>query len=182
MFGLMTGFELRYYLRQPSFYVTSILFFLLAFFATASDNVQIGGGGEVWGNGPFAITRTITTMLIFSMFLVVNFVSSAALRNHAVSTRHSEPQNRALALEQVATRIDTLLGAGTNAPETPRPTPAAEATVQVVELIAPPALETAPIGAEGDATQAQAPVAPPAFPPVGTVPAESLSQASKLMP
>ena len=82
MFLQMIRFEWRYYRRQPSFYVTSILFFLLAFFATASDNVQIGGGGEVWGNGPFAITRTITTMLIFSMFLVVNFVSSTALRNH----------------------------------------------------------------------------------------------------
>ena len=83
MFLQMIRFEWRYYQRQPSFYVTSLLFFLLAFFATASDNVQIGGGGEIWGNGPFAITRTITTMLIFSMFLVVNFVSSTALRNHA---------------------------------------------------------------------------------------------------
>lgn len=82
MFLQMIRFEWRYYRRQPSFYITSILFFLLAFFATASDNVQIGGGGEVWGNGPFAITRTVTTMLIFSMFLVVNFVSSTALRNH----------------------------------------------------------------------------------------------------
>ena len=83
MFLQMIRFEWRYYQRQPSFYITSLLFFLLAFFATASDNVQIGGGGEVWGNGPFAITRTITTMLIFSMFLVVNFISSTALRNHA---------------------------------------------------------------------------------------------------
>ena len=55
MFLQMIRFEWRYYRRQPSFYVTSILFFLLAFFATASDNVQIGGGGEVWGNGPFGV-------------------------------------------------------------------------------------------------------------------------------
>ena len=45
MFLQMIRFEWRYYQRQPSFYVTALLFFLLAFFATASDNVQIGGGG-----------------------------------------------------------------------------------------------------------------------------------------
>ncbi len=84
MFLQMIRFEWRYYQRQPSFYVTALLFFLLAFFATASDNVQIGGGGvgEVWANGPFVVTRTVSVMLIFAMFLVVNFVSSTALRNH----------------------------------------------------------------------------------------------------
>ena len=82
MFLQMIRFEWRYYQRQPSFYITSLLFFLLAFFATASDNVQIGGGGEVWGNGPFAITRTITTMLIFSMLpsAALTLLASSAIR------------------------------------------------------------------------------------------------------
>jgi len=74
-------FEWRYYLRQPSFYVTSFLFFLMTFLAASSESVQIGGGGEVLGNGPFSVIRTLVTMLIFSMFLVVNFVGSTAIRN-----------------------------------------------------------------------------------------------------
>ena len=61
-------FEWRYYLRQPSFYVTSLLFFLMTFLAASSESIQIGGGGEVLGNGPFSVIRTLVTMLIFSMF------------------------------------------------------------------------------------------------------------------
>jgi len=83
MFWQLIRFEWRYYLRQPSFYVTSLLFFLMTFFAASSESVQIGGGGEVWGNGPFAISQTLLIMSIFAMFLVVNFVGSTALRNNA---------------------------------------------------------------------------------------------------
>jgi hypothetical protein len=83
MLWQLIRFEWRYYLRQPSFYVTSLLFFLMTFFAASSESVQIGGGGEVWGNGPFAISQTLLVMSIFSMFLVVNFVGSTALRNNA---------------------------------------------------------------------------------------------------
>jgi len=83
MLWQLIRFEWRYYLRQPSFYVTSLLFFLMTFFAASSESVQIGGGGEVWGNGPFAINQTVLIMSIFAMFLVVNFVGSTALRNHS---------------------------------------------------------------------------------------------------
>ncbi len=81
MFGLMTRFELSYYLRQPSFYVVSLLLFLISFLSVASDNVTIGGGGEVFKNGPFAIGQTLLTLSLFAMFLVVNFVGSSAVRN-----------------------------------------------------------------------------------------------------
>lgn len=81
MFALMTRFELRYYLRQPSFYVVSLLLFLISFLSVASDNVSIGGGGEVFKNGPYAIGQTLLTLSIFAMFLVVNFVGSSAVRN-----------------------------------------------------------------------------------------------------
>ena len=81
MLGKMFLFEWRYFLRQPSFIVTSAIFFLLTFFATVSDNVQIGGGGNVLYNGPFSIAQTVLIMAIFAMFLVVNFVASTATRN-----------------------------------------------------------------------------------------------------
>jgi len=77
----MFAFEWRYFTRQPSFYVTSLIFFLLTFFATISENVQIGGGGNVLYNGPFSIAQTLLIMGLFAMFLVVNFVASTATRN-----------------------------------------------------------------------------------------------------
>lgn len=81
MFTLMTRFELRYFLRQPSFYVTSLILFLISFLSIASNNVSIGGGGEVFKNSPFAIAITLVTLSLFAMFLVVNFVGSSAVRN-----------------------------------------------------------------------------------------------------
>lgn len=81
MLTRMFLFEWRYFVRQPSFYVTSFIFFLLTFFATVSDNVQIGGGGNVLYNGPFSIAQTLNIMGIFAMFLVVNFVANTATRN-----------------------------------------------------------------------------------------------------
>lgn len=77
----MFVFEWRYFTKQPSFYVTSLIFFFLTFFATVSENVQIGGGGNVLYNGPFSIAQTLLIMSLFAMFLVVNFVANTAIRN-----------------------------------------------------------------------------------------------------
>lgn len=81
MFSSMLHFELRYFLRQPSFYVVSLILFFISFFSVASNNVVIGGGGEVFKNSPFSIAQTLLILSIFAMFLVVNFVGSAAVRN-----------------------------------------------------------------------------------------------------
>ncbi|MFB2718386.1 ABC transporter permease/M1 family aminopeptidase [Shewanella xiamenensis] len=78
----MLRFEWRYYLRQPSFYVVSFLLFLMSFLSVASNNIQIGSGGEVLKNSPFGISQTLLIMGLISMFAVVNFVGSTAIRNH----------------------------------------------------------------------------------------------------
>ncbi|GAA4887718.1 ABC transporter permease/M1 family aminopeptidase [Ferrimonas pelagia] len=83
MLSKMIAFEWRYFTRQPSFYITYLMFFLLAFFALASDNVQIGAGGNIHGNSPYAIAQILSTLGIFAMFVVVNFVGTTATRNHA---------------------------------------------------------------------------------------------------
>ncbi|MFY8275320.1 ABC transporter permease/M1 family aminopeptidase [Pseudoalteromonas sp. SSDWG2] len=83
----MLTFELRYFIRQPSFYVCSLLFFLLSFLATVSDNVQIGGS-NVNANSPYTIMMVIAVMLIFGLFAVVNFIASSTIRNE--SERMSE--------------------------------------------------------------------------------------------
>lgn len=81
MFTKMLGFEWRYFVRQPSFIVTCLVFFLLPFLAMVSDNVRIGSGGNVLFNSPFAIAQTLLIFGVFGMFLVVNFVANTAVRN-----------------------------------------------------------------------------------------------------
>jgi ABC-2 type transport system permease protein len=81
MFTKMLGFEWRYFTRQPSFIVTCLVFFLLPFLAITIEQVQIGSGGNVLFNSPFAVTQILLILGIFSMFMVVNFVANTATRN-----------------------------------------------------------------------------------------------------
>jgi ABC-type transport system involved in multi-copper enzyme maturation permease subunit len=75
-------FELRYQLGSPAFWVTSILFFLLAFGAAASDNISIGGeGGNVLVNSPFTIALTCLVMSVFAVFIVTAFVANVVIRD-----------------------------------------------------------------------------------------------------
>ena len=82
MFTQMLKFEWRYFTRQPSFIVTCLVFFLLPYLAITIDQVQIGSGGNVLFNSPFAVTQIILILSIFAMFMVVNFVAGTATRNH----------------------------------------------------------------------------------------------------
>ncbi|MBM7072646.1 ABC transporter permease [Shewanella sp. 202IG2-18] len=82
MFLSSLTFEWRYYIRQPSFYVVATLFFLLSFLSVASNNVVIGGGGEVMKNSAYNVALAVTVMTFIAMFAVVNFIGSTAIRNH----------------------------------------------------------------------------------------------------
>lgn len=86
MLAKMFLFEWRYFRRQPSFYVTSAIFFLFGFLYVTSDVLQIGGNTKL--NGPYGISLIMLSMTLFAMFLVVNFVANTALRND--STQMSE--------------------------------------------------------------------------------------------
>jgi len=80
MFFKMLAFELRYFVRQPSFYVTSLIFFFMAFFISSSSKFPLGGA-NVHMNSPFSIMLLTVTFCTLAMFLVVNFVASSAIRN-----------------------------------------------------------------------------------------------------
>lgn len=82
MFTKMLGFEWRYFTRQPSFIVTCLVFLLLPFLAMTVDQIQIGSGGNVLFNSPFAVAQTLLIFGLFGMFMVVNFVAGTATRNH----------------------------------------------------------------------------------------------------
>ncbi|MEZ7492911.1 M1 family aminopeptidase [Pseudoalteromonas distincta] len=80
MFFNMLAFELRYFMRQPSFYVTSLIFFFMAFFISSSSKFPLGGA-NVHMNSPYTIMVLTVTFCTLAMFLVVNFVASSAIRN-----------------------------------------------------------------------------------------------------
>jgi ABC-2 type transport system permease protein len=82
MLSNMLKFEWRYFTRQPSFIVTCLVFLLLPYLAITFDGVQIGGGGNVTKNSPFAIAQILLILSIFSMFVVVNFIGNTATRDH----------------------------------------------------------------------------------------------------
>ena len=50
MFRKIAAFELRYQLRQPIFWIATLIFFALVFGAVGIDRVQIGSGGNVHKN------------------------------------------------------------------------------------------------------------------------------------
>jgi ABC-2 type transport system permease protein len=81
MFLKMLAFEWRYYIKQPSFIVTCLVFFLLPFLTMTIEEVTAGGGGNTHLNSPYVIANTMLTFGLFAMFVVVNFVANTASRN-----------------------------------------------------------------------------------------------------
>jgi len=81
VFGAVAAFELRYQLKSPAFWVTFVIFMLLTFAAVASDNVQIGSGGNVLVNSPYAIAQTHLVMSIFAIFIMTAFVANVVIRD-----------------------------------------------------------------------------------------------------
>src|SRR5688500_7574627 len=80
LFGI-TRFEIRYQLRNPVFWVSIAIFFLLGFGLTASENVSIGTPGSVHENSPFAIATATAILTLFYLFVVTAFVANAIVRD-----------------------------------------------------------------------------------------------------
>ena len=75
--------ELKYTLKQPMVYIFIFILALMEFFATVSDNVQVGGAiGNVYRNSPYTITIHVTVFCVFSLLMAVAFFNNAALRDH----------------------------------------------------------------------------------------------------
>ncbi|MEN9626929.1 MAG: hypothetical protein RJA10_155, partial [Pseudomonadota bacterium] len=81
MFFQIATFELRFQLRSPVFWVGAMLFFLLAFGATTSENIQIGARGNVLVNAPFILLQTLGIFGVFGIFVSTAFVAGAVIRD-----------------------------------------------------------------------------------------------------
>lgn len=74
-------FELRYQLRNPVFWVSAALFFLLGFGSSASANVTLGTPGSVHENAPYAIVFGLALLTVFYLFVITSFVANAIIRD-----------------------------------------------------------------------------------------------------
>ena len=81
MFFKIAGFEFRYQLRQPIFWVAVVLFAVLAFGSVASDNIQIGSSDNIHKNAAFAICLTTAFFALIFMFVVTAFVANVITRD-----------------------------------------------------------------------------------------------------
>ncbi len=75
-------FDLDYQLRQPLLWVCALFLGLIAFGATTSDAVQVGGAiGNVNRNAPVVVVQLLAAFTLVSMFLVTIFIAGAVLRD-----------------------------------------------------------------------------------------------------
>ena len=75
-------FELRMRLRQPAVYLFALLFALMAFGATASDVVQVGGaGGQTKVDSPYVITQLVGVFCLLAVLIVTAFTAGAIVRD-----------------------------------------------------------------------------------------------------
>ena len=80
IFGI-GGFEIRYQLRNPVFWVAVAIFFLIGFGITASENVRLGTPGAVHENAPYAIAVATAVLSLFYLFVITAFVANAIVRD-----------------------------------------------------------------------------------------------------
>nr|MDQ3078277.1 ABC transporter permease [Pseudomonadota bacterium] len=106
LFGI-AGFEIRYQLKNPVFWVSVAIFFLLGFGLSASENVSIGTPGAVHENSPFAIAIATGAMSLFYLFVVTAFVANAIVRDE---TSGFAPMVRATSVTRVQFVIGRFLG------------------------------------------------------------------------
>ena len=81
MFAKIAGFEFRYQLKNPLFWVAVILFGLLSFGLVASENISIGSGGNIHKNAAAAIVTANIAFAGFFMFISTAFVAGVVTRD-----------------------------------------------------------------------------------------------------
>ncbi len=81
MFASIAGFEFRYQIRQPVFWVSAILFALLSFGLVASDNVSLGTNTSIKENSPYAVMLAAIAFSQFFMFVTTAFVANVVVRD-----------------------------------------------------------------------------------------------------
>ena len=83
MWKTFFSFDLRYHLRQPLLWLSTLPLMLLAFASAGSDTARIGGSiGNAHLNAPVVIVNQMGVLSIMALFLVTFFVAGALLRDN----------------------------------------------------------------------------------------------------
>lgn len=77
----LAGFEIRYQLRNPVFWASIAIFFLIGFGLSASSNVSLGGTNGVHENAPYIVTLAMAVLGLFYLFVITSFVANAVVRD-----------------------------------------------------------------------------------------------------
>jgi aminopeptidase N len=80
MFLRVAGFELRYQLRNPVFWIAVTLFASLVFAATIGP-ASIGEGQRVHKNAPYKVAQLYSMLSVLYMFVSAAFVANAIVRD-----------------------------------------------------------------------------------------------------
>ena len=82
MFLQIAGFEFRYQVRSPVFWVAVLLFGLLAFAAIAVDQIHVGGdNSNIHRNAPFTVAMLHLVLSVFYMFASTAIVANVVVRD-----------------------------------------------------------------------------------------------------
>ena len=87
MFLTVFLFELRYQLRRPVTWLFVVLFFLLAFFATASEGFMGIGTGQIHRNAPFVLATAIGVLTAIGQVITTALAGTAVLRDAQLGTQ-----------------------------------------------------------------------------------------------
>jgi ABC-2 type transport system permease protein len=87
MFWEFFRFDLKLQLRAPFLWIGAVLFALLAFGATCSDAVRVGGSiGNVYRNAPVVIIQFLLVFSILGMLVLASTIAGGLLRDFELGT------------------------------------------------------------------------------------------------
>jgi len=87
MFWTVFTFELAYWFKRPLTLLFFTLFFLMAFFSTASDSFLIvGGTGQIHRNAPFVMATAIGILTAIGQVITTAIAGTAVLRDAQLGT------------------------------------------------------------------------------------------------
>ncbi|GBR67311.1 ABC transporter permease/M1 family aminopeptidase [Gluconobacter kanchanaburiensis] len=81
MLGRIARFEIRYQMRGPAFWVCALIFFTLTFLCMTVPALQIGSGGNVHKNAPYAVAQLEQVFSVFSLFICAATAANAVIRD-----------------------------------------------------------------------------------------------------
>ncbi|HEY4319805.1 MAG TPA: M1 family aminopeptidase [Gemmatimonadales bacterium] len=88
MFFAVFKFELAYWFRRPLTLLFFAVFFLMAFFSTASDSfLNVGGTGQIHRNAPFILALAVAILTAIGQVITTAIAGTAVLRDEQIGSQ-----------------------------------------------------------------------------------------------